>query len=56
MLDRELVPVEARPVKAFQGWRYLADHEKPADMTGGLSEMADMPDELRKELRELGLL
>jgi hypothetical protein len=50
------VPVVPRRQRPFQGWRYLADHEKPADMTGGLSEMADMPDELRKELRELGLL
>jgi len=25
-------------------------------MTGGLVEVADMPDSMRKELRELGLL
>ena len=56
VLAPKVVPVVPRRQRPFQGWRYLADHEKPADMTGGLSEMAQMPDELRKELRELGLL
>jgi hypothetical protein len=56
VLKPEVVPVIPRRMRPFQGWRYLAAHEAPPDLTGGLGEAAEMPDELRRELRDLGLL
>jgi hypothetical protein len=55
VLDPELVRVAARPVKAFQGWRYLAPADAPPDLAGG-SETAELPDELRRALASLALL
>ena len=58
MLDPALVPVAGRPVRAFQGWRYLEDAAAPPDLAA--SAVADgaeqMPEPMRRELRELGLL
>lgn len=56
ILKREVVPVAPRRMRPFQGWRYLPAHEAPPDLTGGLAEVGEMPDAMRKELRELGLL
>jgi len=56
VLEPDLIPVMPRSCRPFQGWRYLPDHEKPADVTAGFGELAEMPEELRRELRELGLL
>ena len=58
VLDPALVPVEGRPMKAFQGWRYLSDADAPADVTAqGPACGADgLPDALRRQLRELCLL
>lgn len=58
LLDPALVPVEGRPVKAFQGWRYLTDADAPADVSAhGPARGADgLPDGLRRELRALCLL
>lgn len=58
ILDPLLVPVTARRVKPFQGWRYLAPDAAPADIEAGAeaSGVAAMPEQLRRELRELGLL
>lgn len=57
VLEPELVPVMPRPHRPFQGWRYLLDHEKPVDLTGRAgAAIAEMPEMLRRELRELGLL
>ncbi len=58
VLDPTLVPVEGRPTKAFQGWRYLSDADAPADVRShGPACGADgLPDELRRQLRELCLL
>ena len=56
VLDKKLVPTVRRTHRAFQGWRYLADHEAPPDLGAGAGEIAEMPEELRRELRELGLL
>ncbi len=42
---------------AFQGWRYPTPKDAPADLGKRASEgIAAMPEPLRKELRELGLL
>ena len=58
VLDPRLVPVAARPVKPFQGWRYLEPAAAPADIaTVDTAEgEAAMPLKLRQELRALGLL
>jgi hypothetical protein len=56
VLEPTLVQVMPRPQRPFQGWRYLADHEAPEDLTEGAGALAEMPEELRRELRELGLL
>lgn len=53
-LDDEVVAVAPRPWRAFQGWRYLDAADAPADL--GTSGAAEMPEALRRELSELGLL
>ncbi len=53
-LDPEVVPVASRPMRAFQGWRYLRAADAPADL--GKGGEAAMPEELRRALGELGLL
>ena len=55
LLDPALVTVKARPVKAFQGWRYLREEDAPDDLGAGSAE-ADMPFALAQQLRELCLL
>jgi hypothetical protein len=55
ILDPELVRVAARPVKAFQGWRYLAPTDAPPDLTATAGG-EELPDELRRALAALGLL
>lgn len=56
VLDPVLVPVEARPRRPFQGWRYLRDDEAPPDLAHDRSGLAELPNALRRELRDLGLL
>jgi hypothetical protein len=56
VLDGKLVLVEPRPRSAFQGWRYLEDKEAPRDLSRAARGAARMPETLRRELRELGLL
>jgi hypothetical protein len=56
VLEPTLVPVEPRPRRPFQGWRYLPTAEAPPDVAVGSSGLADLPDGLRRELRDLGLL
>lgn len=58
VLDPRLVQVEARPMRAFQGWRYLAPEDAPPDLaTGGPARgEAAMPPALRRELAALCLL
>ncbi len=56
VLDPALVLVEPRPFRAFQGWRYLAEKDAPRDLDHAAPGAAAMPENLRRELRELGLL
>lgn len=56
VLDPKCVPVEPRPFRAFQGWRYLAVKDAPRDLDDMGAGVAAMPEPLRRELRELGLL
>jgi hypothetical protein len=55
-LDPTAVLVESRPHRAFQGWRYLEALRAPRDLDHAAPGAATMPEELRRELRELGLL
>ncbi len=58
VLDPVLVPVEARPVKAFQGWRYLDAASAPPDVAA-MRQAAGaqaMPEAMLRELRALCLI
>ena len=56
LLDPMLVQVEGRPVKAFQGWRYLEATDAPPDLVEGPDAPGEMPAAMRNELRALCLL
>lgn len=57
ILDERLVAVRPVPRRPFQGWRYLRDDEVPADLSSAKGDqIAEMPQKLRRELAELGLL
>jgi hypothetical protein len=56
VLDAVLVPVEGRFMKPFQGWRYLAAKDAPADCLGGASGLEELPEEMRRELVSLCLI
>lgn len=56
VLVPEVVPVAPRPMRAFQGWRYLAAADAPPDLDAAADGVRDLPEALRRELRELGLL
>ena len=56
VLDPKLVLVEPRPCRPFQGWRYLAAKDSPRDLSRAAPGAAAMPEPMRRELRELGLL
>ncbi len=56
VLDRKVVLVAPRPYRAFQGWRYLAAADAPRDLDKAAPGAAAMPEKLRRELRELGLM
>jgi hypothetical protein len=55
-LDCKPVLVEPRPCRAFQGWRYLVPADAPRDLDRAAPGARDMPEHLRRELRQLGLL
>ena len=56
VLEPKVVLVEPRPYRAFQGWRYLASDDAPRDLDHAAPGARAMPEALRRELRELGLL
>lgn len=59
VLDPELVLLEPRPQKPFQGWRYLEAAAAPPDAPRGsaaASGLAALPPALRRELEALCLL
>ena len=53
---RRSSPVEPRPYRPFQGWRYLVAKDAPRDIDLKSGDLALMPDDMRRELAELGLL
>jgi hypothetical protein len=56
VLDPKVVPVVPRPRGPFQGWRYLPGKEAPTDLRLSGKGLGKLPEEMRRELRELGLL
>jgi hypothetical protein len=56
VLDGKVTLVEPRPRQAFQGWRYLEDKDAPRDLARAAPGAARMPEKMRRELQELGLL
>ena len=56
VMDGKLVLVQPRPFRAFQGWRYLTVKDAPYDLDRAAPGARNMPEQMRRELRELGLL
>ena len=56
VLDGKVVLVAPRPFRAFQGWRYLEAKDAPRDLDRAAPGAAKMPEDMRRQLRELGLL
>ena len=54
VLDPQLVLTKPAPRKPFQGWRYLAADDAPGDLTDPDGGGADLPEDLRRKLVELG--
>lgn len=52
-LDPHLQRTVPQPRRAFQGWRYLAPKDAPADLSAAEGG-ADLPEHLRRQLVELG--
>ena len=56
LMEPKVVAVTPRPMRPFQGWRYLSVKDAPPDLSKSGKGLAAMPELLRRELRELGLL
>ena len=57
VMQPKVIAVSPRPMRPFQGWRYLKVDEAPADLgKTSAAGVAAMPEPLRRELRDLGLL
>jgi hypothetical protein len=55
VLDPAVVRTRWQPRRPFQGWRYLRQDDAPVDV-GATDGVKEMPQKLRRELAELGLL
>ncbi|WBO61224.1 MULTISPECIES: DUF1489 family protein [unclassified Acidocella] len=56
VLHPELIRVEGRAMRAFQGWRYLDPKDAPADLAAMGKGAEEMPDSMRRALAALALL
>jgi hypothetical protein len=56
VMQPKVISVLARPMRPFQGWRYFTEDAAPPDLRSAGAGVAAMPEPLRRELRELGLL
>ena len=56
VIEPVVVAVEPRPCRPFQGWRYLDLKDAPRDLGRASGDLAAMPETLRRELVDLGLL
>lgn len=55
LLCETVVPVRPRPCRPFQGWRYLACDDAPADIAEAAIDQT-IPPAMRRELMELCLI
>lgn len=55
MFKPEIILVRSVPRRPFQGWRYLLEADAPSDLVKRHGA-DDIPEALRRELAELGLL
>lgn len=57
VMQPKVIPVAPRPMRPFQGWRYLNPEDAPPDLgKESAAGLAAMPEPMRRELRDLGLL
>jgi hypothetical protein len=56
VLEPNARAVLPRPYRPFQGWRYFQPKDAPPDLTSRSGDVAAMPETMRRELSELGLL
>ena len=57
VLQSKVIAVSPRPMRPFQGWRYLNQDAAPPDLgKSAAASVAAMPEPMRRELRDLGLL
>jgi len=56
VMQPKVIAVLPRPMRPFQGWRYFTEAAAPPDLKAAGTGLAAMPEPLRRELRELGLL
>jgi len=54
VLAPELIPVQPRRRRPFQGWRYLKPEDAPPDLAIGAND--DIPPAMRAALAELALI
>ena len=55
VFEPAIIPVRPSPRRAFQGWRYLEAGDAPPDLPKS-GRGKGMPEKMRRELAELGLL
>ena len=54
VMQPKVIAVSPRPMRPFQGWRYLTEDAVPADLTkSSAASVAAMPEPMRRELRDL---
>src|ERR1700704_2618290 len=56
VMQPKVIAVLPRPMRPFQGWGYFAANDAPPDLGSMGAGVAAMPEPLRRELRDLGLL
>ena len=56
VFDSKLVVTRPYPRRAFQGWRYLSAEDAPEDFELEGTDIEALPDEMRTQLIEPGLL
>lgn len=57
VMQPKVIAVSPRPMRPFQGWRYFTEDSVPPDLTRTSADgVAAMPEPMRRELRDLGLL
>lgn len=56
VIEARCIPLSPRARRAHQGWRYLEESEAPPDLADLGDGETMMPEELRRDLADLGLI